>query len=123
AINGQADDERCTDAGLALDLDEATVFVNDDGSGYRQPLPGAPTDFLCCEEWVEDFVDILFWNAAAIVRKLNPHPIPYMLCCDADAASPRFLAGFPDRVRGIDDEIEEDLVDLPNVADHIRQLA
>ena len=68
-LGGQEDFEAGV-AGLAINVDEAAVALDDPGNGGK-PEAGALADILGGEERVENFVDDLFWYPAAGVGNLQ----------------------------------------------------
>ena len=101
--------EAAPPAGCALDLDPPTV-VGDEAVADRQPQARPLADRLGREERVEYPRQDLLRDAAAVVRQLQNHLVAPRPGLDLDppGAPPRGL----DRLHGVDQEIQDHLVDL-----------
>src|SRR5688572_12275627 len=117
-MDWQADDETRALSWSALDVELSTVFGNDDRPRDGEPLAGTFADGLGGEERIEDLVEMLRGNAAAVVG--NAHfddVLPGTRAHGDEAAGFEGFSSFIDRVRGVDDEVEKDLVQLADAAD------
>src|SRR5215207_7516009 len=121
AGNGEANDETRSPPRLALHVDSAAMLFSHDRAGDCQALAGAFADFLGGEEWIEDLIQVLRRDAAAVVADRNRHVVVARGGRDGEATVRGIFAGFLNRVRRIDDEIEEYLVQLADVARHLGQ--
>src|SRR6266702_4467627 len=117
--NRQSHDEMCADADSAVYVDAATVLLPNDGTCDRQSLSRAAADFLRREEWIEDLLDVLLRDTAAVIRDGNYYAVAVAGRGDCDASRRGILAGLLDGMCSIHDEIEEYLVDLADVAHHL----
>src|SRR6266700_1421579 len=111
----------CADANSAVYVDAATVLFADNGTCDRQSLPRAAADFLGCEEWIEDLLEVLLRNTAAVIRDGDHYAVAVAGSGDGHASRRGILAGLLDGMCGIHDEIEEYLVELADVAHHLGQ--
>src|SRR5580698_4959631 len=87
----------------------------------RQALPGALADGLGGKEGFKDPWQYRGRNAAAGVGYFEPYARAVGAAAYGDGAAP--LAALLDRMRGIDDEVQEYLVDFGTGAVHGRNVA
>src|SRR6185437_1414555 len=98
------------------------MLLHDDGTSDGEALPRTLADFLRREERVEDPFQILLRYTAAIVLEHDLHESPGRRRSDPDASRAHVASGGLDGVGGIDDEVQEDLIELAHVAHDERQL-
>src|SRR5512145_2708055 len=100
---------------LGINIDDAVVSIDDavdDGEAESDTLAG----ILGGEEWLEDSIEVLFWNAPASIADDQPDAIALPGGVDPDAPS----CGC--RLEGVHGEGQNDLLHLGRVADDSRQV-
>ena len=91
-----------------------------DRVGDRQPEAGALADLLRREERIEDLRLQLVGNARAVVVDLEHHR--FLLGVVPGANDEHAAAvGREHRLLGVDDQVEQHLLDLVAVGEHLRQ--
>src|SRR5438034_11182625 len=93
--------------------DLASVLL-DDAVGDREPQPGAGSDVLGREEGVEDARRDLRRNSGAAVGEDDLDRLAFERRADPDLAMRSVLQ----RVAGIREQVDEDLLELNRVAEH-----
>src|SRR6202022_4356441 len=116
---GQGKGKGCAPTDNTVHVYPATMLFRDDRSGYREPLASTASDRLGRKEGVENLFQVLSRNTAAIVRNGYRDLIARSRSDDRDASRGGILPGLGERMRGIDDQIEESLVQLPAVPVHL----
>src|SRR5581483_8276593 len=102
-----------------VERERAAVVLDDHRARDGEALAGAAADLLGGEEGVEDQRAYLLGNAAAVVADGDHDVFAVARGLDRDLAAPAapaVLVG--DGVRGVDDQVEHDLVDLSELARH-----
>src|SRR6185312_5661729 len=117
-IDRQPDQEGCTNARHRFECKAAAMFVHNHCPGNRQALPGASTDLLGAEEWIEDLaLDGLGYSASRILHGDHNRSaiLPGAHRNRSAAISPadRLLDG----VCGVYQDVEKGLVEFADVAD------
>src|SRR5579883_1669274 len=119
---GEGEDEGAAAAGRALEGDGAAVLVDDDRAGDREALAGAAADFAGGEIRLEDLRLQLVGDAAAGVAHRDADGVLLAPGLDPDPAEGA-AAGVGDREGGVDDQLEEHLAEVADVAGDQRQRA
>ena len=105
-------------ARIAVEGERAAVALDDDRPGDGEALAGAAPD-VGGKEGIEDALGHVARDAAAGVRDADQHVLAVVAGVDGDRAA---LAGLADAildgVRGVDDQVDEDLVHVAAVAQH-----
>ena len=114
-VERQLDHERRAVPGLGLDADAAAVAL-DDPVREREAEPRPDADRLGGEEGIEDAGLHLGRDAGAVVVELEADAVVAAAGLDAD------LALAVDRVAGVHQQIQEDLIQLAGIAAHARQI-
>src|SRR5260370_32694223 len=83
----------------------------------RKPLTGAATHFFRGEEGIEEFGQIFRRNATAVVAYPDYGRFSGDRRTDFYFAGIHVLAGVMYRMGGVDNEIQEDLVEFADIAD------
>jgi hypothetical protein len=100
------------------------MLVHDHGTSDREALPGASADVLGREERVEDAGSGMLGNATACILDRDDHVVARPEGLDADTAlRGGFLVQVGDGVAGIDDDVEDRLVELADKATNGGKLA
>ncbi len=92
------------------------MFIDHDRTCDCQTLARAAADLFGRKEGVEDLLEVLPRNSAAVVGNLDGHVSFLEGGRDSDAAGGYVLAGLLDGVGGVDDQVEKYLVQLAEVA-------
>src|SRR5689334_3406969 len=110
-------DSKCgAGTGNAFGLDRATVLFNDSVTD-GQTETRAFADRLCSEEWIEDLPQVLCFDAAACVADLDDSRFTF------DSARDFYFAVLLDRLRGVDQKIGPNLIELTGITIDEGQLA
>ena len=100
------------------------MLVHDHRPSNSQPLPRAPSDLLGGEEGIVDLVANLPRNAATRVGDADHHRCAFVLRSDGNGASlPRVLDHVRDGVSGVDDDVQDGLIELTGAAGNRRQIS
>src|SRR5262249_42327931 len=123
--DGQANEERRAGAGPALEAEVAAVAIDDRRARQREALAGAAAGFFGGADRVERAAaDRVGDPAAGVGDRDQDGAWVLELRADRDRAAPAaVLDDVADRVRGIDNQVEEHLVELADVAHHIGDVA
>src|ERR1700690_3282496 len=120
----QADEKRRAFAAPHFKSQRAAVLVDDDGARDREPLSRTLADFFCRIKRVEYTVARRFRYPRAGVADRDFNGIPVE--SGAYRENSEFAGVFDDighRMRGVDDQVEDYLIDLAQMARNQRQLA
>ncbi len=98
------------------------MLVHHYGMSDRKPLTGAATHFFRREEGIEEFRQIFRRNATAVVAYPDYGRFSGDRRTDFYFAGIHVLAGIMYRMGGVDNEIQEDLVEFADIADDMRQI-
>jgi hypothetical protein len=104
-----------------VDIERAAVAVDDDRTRNGQALARALAHFLGREEGVENLVEVVGLDATTIVFEADVQLTASVAGGDPDPTARHVLAHRLDGMRGIDQQIEKDLVQFADVAGDERQ--
>ncbi len=104
---------------LRFESERSAVPFDNNRTRHGQALPGAFSDYFGGKKRVKDFVLHFFWNSAAGVGDRNFDIVSIEPGRNPDEALlARSLYDVTDCMRSVDQEIEEDLIDVPEIANN-----
>src|SRR4029077_5662833 len=101
-----------------LKRNRASMFLNNNVMRNGQTLAGALTQRLGGEERIEDAVPHFFRDSRACVADPDLGPLSIAACANFNPALGAWVGGdhVTDRVRGINDQVKDDLVKVSSNA-------
>src|ERR1700679_33327 len=119
---GQPHRELRPHAHLAAHADIAAMLVYDDGVADGESLPRASPNFFGGKEGVIKLGEVFLGDTATVVAYADHGLIALRGGADQDFAAVDILSRVLDGMGRVDDEVQEYLVQLTHIANHLRQL-